>query len=241
MRTNNGRIWFCTLAVLSMILILTNSCKKGLNSTTPPATVTDIDGNVYHTVKIGSQVWMVENLKTTRYNNGNPIPNVTDSTAWNNLTTGGYCAYNNDSANTAVYGLLYNWYAVHDTDSIAPRGWHIPTQSEWTTMTNLLGDLEAAGGKLKETGTTHWQSPNTGATNESLFTALPGGKRQSHGKFTGLGSTGMWWSASGDGTYDAWGRYINYNDSAMFRYDDTKKAGFSVRCVMNLNYTTSSY
>jgi len=230
--TDTGRVWISTLSILTMLLILTNSCTKNL-SVTVPATVTDIDGNVYHTVQIGTQVWLVENLKTTRYRHGHPIANVTDSTSWNNLTTGAYCSYNNDASKSAIYGLLYNWYAVNDTDSIAPKGWHVPAQTEWTTMSTYLGNLESVGGMLKETGTTHWQTPNAGANNMTLFTALPGGERLSHGSFTGIGTTGAWWSSTGDNTYDAWGRYINYNDSTLFRYDDTQKVGFSIRCVMD--------
>lgn len=233
------RIWISTLVVLSAILIISNGCHKGLNVIVP-STVTDFDGNVYHTVTIGTQVWLVENLKSTHYRNGNPIPNVTDTAAWNNLhlTNGGAsCYYNNDPSNAATYGLLYNYYAVVDTDSIAPRGFHIPGETEWTTLTTYLGNIDSDGGKMKETGILHWQSPNTGATNATLFTGLPAGERLSHGAFTGIGTTGAWWSSSGDGSYDAWGRYINYNDSAIFRYDDTKLVGFSVRCVMD--YPTS--
>lgn len=240
----SSRIWIYSLALLSMILILTNSCTKSLTNITAPATVTDIDGNVYHTVKIGTQVWMLENLRTTKYRNGKPIPNVTDTTSWKALTTGAYCSYNNDNNNTAVYGLLYNWQAMVSLDlkdSIAPKGWHVPTQVEWNTLANYLGDLNVDGGKLKETGTTHWQSPNTGATNEKGFTALPGGQRASHGQFSGIGTLGTWWTSTGDGTFDAWGRYINYNDSTLYRYDDTKKAGFSVRCVMDITSTSSGY
>lgn len=238
--TNKCSNWIGPLVIISLLLIITSSCQKNLGNVNVPSTITDIDGNVYHTIKIGSQVWLVENLRTTRYRNGNPIPNVTDSTAWNSLTTGAYCNYNNDDANFAIYGRLYNWVAISDTDSIAPKGWHIPAQTEWTTMTNSLGDLIVDGGKLKETGTAHWQSPNTDATNETFFTALPGGKRLSHGTFTGLGTTGAWWTSTGDGPFDAWGRYINYDNSTLYRYDDTKKAGFSIRCVMDIAVSSGS-
>jgi len=139
--------------------------------------VTDIDGNVYQTVKIGNQWWMMENLKVTSYRNGEAIPNVTDTTEWYNLTTGAYCYYDNDAYNTTIYGRLYNWYSINDSRSIAPTGWHVPTDEEWTTVINYLGGESVAGGKLKENGTTHWTSPNNGATNESGFSALPGGYR----------------------------------------------------------------
>lgn len=140
-----------------------------------PPTVTDYDGNVYQTVLIGDQCWMMENLKVTHYRNGDPIPHVTDGVTWGNLTSGAYCNYNNDEGNVATYGRLYNWYAVDDSRNIAPAGWHVPSDAEWQTLVDYLGGDAVAGGKMKEAGTTHWASPNTGATNESGFTALPGG------------------------------------------------------------------
>jgi len=169
-------------------------------------TVTDIDGNVYKTVKIGNQWWMAENLKVTRYRNGDPIPNITDNHTWVDLSTGAYCNYNNDISNVATYGRLYNWYAVDESRNIAPAGWHVPTDDEWKQLEIYLGmsPTEAdethwrgtdEGGKLKETGTTHWYSPNTGATNESGFTALPGGYRVSGG-FSSLGFGAYFWSST---------------------------------------------
>ena len=232
--TNKSIKWIYPLAVMSILLGLSNSCKKNDVTTIVPTTVTDIDGNVYHTIKIGTQVWMLENLKTTKYRNGDTIPNVNDTTQWESLTTtGAYCNYDNNPDNSAIYGLLYNWMTVTGSDSIAPKGWHVPTQIEWTILSNYLGGLGPAAGKLKEAGTAHWQAPNVGATNEVLFTALPGGMRISYGKFTGLGYLGAWWTSTGDAAYDAWGRYINYNDSTLYRYDDTRKVGFSVRCIMD--------
>jgi len=193
-------------------------------------TVTDIDGNVYNTVIIGTQVWMVENLKTTKYRNGDPIPNVTGDAAWVALNTGAYCWDNNDAApNKIAYGALYNWYSVADSRNIAPTGWHVPTDAEWTTLTTFLGGESVAGGKLKETGTTHWQI-NTGATNSSGFTALPGGIR--YLSFVGVGYNGNWWSSTANGAGDyAWIRYL-YNDSAyVMRGYFYKLDGYSVRCV----------
>ncbi|HOG37272.1 MAG TPA: FISUMP domain-containing protein, partial [Paludibacteraceae bacterium] len=192
--------------------------------------MTDIDGNTYKTVTIGTQTWMAENLKVTKYNNGTNIPNVTDATAWSSLTTGAYCNYNNDRSNVATYGRLYNWYAVN-TGKLAPTGWHVPTDAEWATLTTYLGGGSVAGGKLKETGTTHWASPNTGATNETGFTALPGGNRDYHGAFYGIGYYGSWWSASERGTYTAWYRNMLYFDSNVGRSNYDKEVGFSVRCV----------
>ncbi|MBI5010148.1 MAG: fibrobacter succinogenes major paralogous domain-containing protein, partial [Bacteroidia bacterium] len=139
------------------------------------AQVSDIDGNVYQTVTIGTQVWMKENLKTTKLNDGIALPNVIDNAAWAALTTTGYCWYNNDATTyKSTYGALYNWYAVN-TGKLCPIGWHVPSDDEWTLLTTFRGGYSVAGGKLKETGTLHWTSPNTGATNETGFTALPGG------------------------------------------------------------------
>ena len=193
--------------------------------------VTDIDGNIYNTVTIGTQVWMVENLKTTKYNDGTGIPLVTNTIEWSNLTTPGYCWYNNDEASYKnTYGALYNWYTVN-TGKLCPTGWHVPTNAEWTTLTDYLGGAGVAGGKLKEAGTTHWNSPNTGATNESGFTALPGGRRYTTGLFYFFGETGCWWSSTKAYTSDAYSRKMYYNDNDVLTYDDYWNHGFSVRCV----------
>ena len=148
--------------------------------------ISDIDGNEYETVKIGSQWWMAENLKTTRCNDGTLIPLVSNDSSWQNLLTPGYCWYNNDSiAYADPYGALYNYYSVADTNSsnICPIDWHVPSSAEWTTLTGFLGGTFVAGGKMKETGTAHWANPNTGATNESGFTGLPGGIRVTTGSY----------------------------------------------------------
>ncbi len=175
---------------------------------------------------------MAENLKTTKYNDGTAIPLVTDGIAWGILATPGYCWYNNDAASyKSTYGALYNWYAVNST-KLAPAGWHVPTDAEWTTLTTYLGGENVAGGKLKETGTTHWLSPNTGATNETGFTALPGGSRHSNNyTFNSLDYYGYWWSATETNTSNAWGRYINEHNSNVYSSYYYKQAGFSVRCL----------
>jgi uncharacterized protein (TIGR02145 family) len=199
-------------------------------------TVTDIDGNVYKTITIGTQTWMVENLRTTKYSNGDPIPNVTDSTAWSNLITGAYCNYNNDVNFSTIHGSLYNWYAVNDSRNIAPTGWHVPSDAEWTTLTTYLGGVSVAGGKLKEAGTTHWLSPNTGATNETGFTALPCGNRSFVGKFDAVGYDGLWWSSTlnADPTiFNAYYRFVYYSGSDVNSPGANESSGFSVRCVMN--------
>jgi len=193
-------------------------------------TVTDIDGNTYQTVRIGDQWWMAENLKVTHYRNGNPIPIETADIPWRNLTTGAYCNYNNDVNNVAVYGRLYNWYAVNDVRNIAPEGWHVPSDAEWQTLVDYLGGNAIAGGKMKETGTTHWNSPNTGATNESGFTARAGGNRHIWGWFENFGVQARHWSTTEYIIY-AWCNFLAYNHSASVRAYSNKTAGYSVRCV----------
>ncbi len=203
-------------------------------------TVTDIDGNVYKTVKIGSQWWMAENLKVTHYRNGNPIPCVTDATEWANLTTGAYCNYNNEVAKTsdsrngydvATYGRLYNWYAVNDNRIIAPTGWHVPTDAEWQELIDYLGGDAVAGGNMKEEETIHWVSPNTGATNGSGFTALPGGCRNSGGDFLGMGYFADFWSSTEYNTDCARSRYLHCSNAEVRRDYYDKLYGYSVRCV----------
>jgi len=193
--------------------------------------VKDIDGNIYGTVTIGTQTWMVENLKTTSYNDGTTIPLVTDNTVWSNSTTPAYCWYNNDEATYGnTYGALYNWYVV-ETGNVCPTGWHVPTDAEWTILTDYLGGTSVAGGKLKDTGTTHWTSPNTGATNETGFTALPGGCRGSGGSFDDVGRFGYWWSSTEISSTNAWFRVVNYLFATIVRSNYNKEFGFSVRCL----------
>jgi uncharacterized protein (TIGR02145 family) len=193
--------------------------------------VVDIDGNVYHTVTIGTQVWMVENLKTTKYNDGTAIPLVTDPTAWSNLTTPGYCWYNNDVATYKnPYGALYNWYTVK-TSKLAPVGWHVPTDAEWSVLTTFLGGLSGAGGKLKEAGTTHWNAPNSGATNETGFSALADGYRNMYGSFIQVGNYGYWWSSTASDASNSWYRTMYYNTVDVSRDPNFTYLGFGVRCV----------
>jgi uncharacterized protein (TIGR02145 family) len=199
--------------------------------------ITDIEGNIYQTVKIGNQEWISENLKTTKYNDGTDIPFVIDSTEWSNLSTPGYCWYNNDILNKTIYGALYNWHTVQ-TDKLCPTGWHVPNDSEWLILTDYLGGESVAGGKLKGTGTEHWGkivSPprNEGATNETGFTALPGGWRYHHGMFSNEGASGFWWSSTTT-QHDiniAWQRSINWSINSVDRWHDDKKFGFSIRCI----------
>lgn len=194
---------------------------------------TDFDGNNYATVTIGTQVWMVENLKVTHYRNGEAIPNITDNAAWAASTTGAYSDYNNTPANADTYGRLYNGFAVEDARNLAPTGWHVPTDEEWTTLTSYLGGEMGAGTKLKATGITHWTSPNTGATNVVGFTALPGGTRDSYdgaGAFFVLGNTAGWWSST-TSTSEAWKRYLYHDSANAIRDHGGKASGLSVRCI----------
>ncbi|MBC7912792.1 MAG: fibrobacter succinogenes major paralogous domain-containing protein [Pyrinomonadaceae bacterium] len=195
-------------------------------------TVTDIDGNVYHTVKIGDQIWMAENLKVTRYRNGNPIFHIKESKKWKDLTEGAYCNYNNDSGYTANYGCLYNWYAVNDLRTLAPEGWHIPSKEEVATLiNNTKGDTLAAG-KMKAIGTQFWISPNAGATNESKFSALPGGYRHGlDGSFHTLGSNGYWWAFTESFEMFSWSARIYQVFADVKRDAYCMNYGLSVRCI----------
>lgn len=209
------------------------SCEKD-DDKNDPTTVTDIDGNVYQTVKIGDQLWMAENLRVTHYRDGSVIPNITGSSAWTGLSSGARCYYNNDSAtHDALYGVLYNGYAITDSRNIAPEGWHVATADDWDELKTALGGTAEIGGKLKEEGTIHWISPNTGATNEPHFGARPGGLRNESGAFSNLTSSGYWW-APDDGTGDdLLIRSLYCNELNIFTYSFSKKLAFSVRCVKN--------
>lgn len=196
-----------------------------------PPTITDIDGNVYRTVVIGSQTWMGENLKVSRYNDGSPIPYVVENAEWSSLSTGAWSYYDHDESYNGVYGKLYNWYAV-GTGKLCPTGWHVPSDAEWTVLTDYLGGVSIAGGKLKEVGTDHWNAPNTGATDEVGFTGLPGGERLDSGSFGGTSATGYWWSANSRNDLAAWSIVLDRNKVNLdLRNYERKRNGFSVRCL----------
>ncbi len=198
-------------------------------------TVTDIDGKNYKTIPIGIQVWMAENLRTTKFNDGSAIPPVTDDTEWSNLITPayGWCD-NNDTLYANIYGAYYNWFAV-STGNLCPSGWHVPSDTEWQQLADYLGGSNMAGSKLKETGTNNWVLPNTDATNETGFTALPAGQRGSlDGTFSGQGIYGGWWSATeldSSPLGAAWCRLISGDTTVVTRNEFFKQAGFNVRCV----------
>ncbi|MFZ4523192.1 MAG: fibrobacter succinogenes major paralogous domain-containing protein [Bacteroidales bacterium] len=224
-------LWICLAALTALASLLTSGCDKdddyGPVSTMQAAM--DIDSNVYFTVKIGRQVWMVENLRTTRYNDGTPIPYLPGTFSGSYQTSPGYSWYDNDATKYKnLYGCLYNWYAIN-TGKLAPVGWHIPSDAEWDTLTTFLGGPFFAGGYLKEKGLVHWLTPNTGANNSTGFIALPGGGLFDN-YFRELSTSGFWGTTSeSDTTY--WCRYILFNNSALYRNRFDKGCGFSVRCI----------
>jgi uncharacterized protein (TIGR02145 family) len=194
-------------------------------------TVTDIEDNIYPTVLIGNQWWMAENLLTSAYVSGDLIPIVTDSTAWTQLTSGAWCHYNNNMTNEGVYGKLYNWYTTVDPRGLCPAGWHVPTDAEWTVLTDFLGGISLSGGKMKSIGIEYWLSPNTAATNESEFTGLPGGRRMDSGDFNNVGNYGYWWSSTDQVPSSAWYRFLLKSSGSRGRWSGSKQFGFSVRCL----------
>lgn len=231
MRVSKSTQLLSSLILLAAILL--SGCKKSSdnNSTTSQLTLKDIDGNVYKTITIGSQVWMSENLRTTRFNDGTPIPLVIPDYDWVYRTTPAFCWHNDDSTAFKIpYGALYNWHAVN-SGKLAPNGWHVPSDAEWQILINSLGGELVAGGKMKETDTTHWESPNTSATNSIGFTGLPGGMREMG--YTGFGELGIWWSNTPYDSTFAYGRTL-YNMSAWVSRNLLEKDfGLSVRCLKN--------
>ena len=231
-KTDNTVIGIPTSEIDSICYYILTNC----------GTVTDIDGNEYQTINIGTQCWMAEDLKVTHYPNGDTIPHITDNTAWTNLnannTDDAYCFYNND--NTTDYGALYTYAAAiadnwtrdnTDGQGVCPDGWHLPTNEEWITLTDYIGGQVGNGGKLKEVGTTHWKYVNVGATNESGFTALPGGCCNIDGSFYGMTNSGDWWSTTEYSDTTAYYRNLSHVSSSIICNYYNKSMGFSIRCV----------
>jgi len=217
-------------------LVIFNTTTNGLefkSSTGWVSLKTSSDAAFLPTIVIGTQQWMEKNLDVLTYRNGDIIPQVTDPTTWAALTTGAWCYYNNDVAKGAIYGKLYNWYAVTDPRGLAPTGWHVPTDVEWTTLETTLGGNALAGGKIKTVGTTLWAPPNTGATNESSFAGLPGGGRYDDGTFEPYSFGCYWWSSTEHISNQsfAWFSGASYWTSSMTRTYFYKHGGFSVRCL----------
>jgi len=195
-------------------------------------TVTDADGNTYGTIGIGHQTWMIENLKTTKFNDGSNIRFVANDSIWEQLSSDGYCWYNNDSTNKDTYGALYNWYTVN-TGKLCPTGWHVPTESDYTELVDYLGGAGEAGGYLKATGTSLWNTPNTGASNQYGFSGLGAGLRDNYADFDFMKINGNWWSSTNYSTLTAGYFYLLYNYPNAFQNYINKKFGLSVRCVKN--------
>jgi len=223
----NSNLFFSFPVVVALILIFASGCKKENDFD-----VTDIDGNGYHIVTIGTQEWLKENLKTTKLNDGTAIKLEPEDSAWESLTVAGYCYYDNNQSIGNIYGALYNYIAVA-SGKLCPTGWHVPTKAEWETLRDNTGGENSAGGNLKEKGTVHWNSPNTGATDQVGFTALPGGERYEDSGFNYLGINNNFWSTTpGPGT-DPFGVRM-YNDSPIFHMSEFHKGrGLSVRCIKN--------
>lgn len=191
-------------------------------------TVTDIDGNLYNTVTIGTQCWMKENLRTSKYNDGTSIPTNLDIANWQNTASGAYAIYDNNNTNNNIYGKLYNWYAVN-SGKLAPVGWHVPTDAEWTTLMNYLGENVAAG-KMKSTSSL-WLPPNTLATNSTNFSGLPSGSRTGNGTYDYIGKINFLWSSTENFSSKAWARILYYDSGGAGRFSYYKNEGLSVRCI----------
>lgn len=196
--------------------------------------LTDYEGNTYHKITIGTQVWMVENLRTQFYRNGDPVPNIASGSVWANGIEGACCSYNNEDTNKEIYGILYNAYAVLDSRNLAPVGWHIATNDDYLTLETFLGGNTVAGGKIKEAGITHWISPNTGADNSSGFTALPGGYREgTTGSFSSISDHAYFWTTTAQASDALYGRILATDNAQSTTTWAYKQVGMSVRCVKN--------
>jgi uncharacterized protein (TIGR02145 family) len=208
-----------------------------LSSTIAQSQMTAQDGKVYKTVKVGNQTWMAENLNVTTYRNGDTIPQVQDPKTWSSLTTGAWCYYGGKAETGAKYGKLYNWYAISDPRGLAPEGWHIPTDSEWATLTTFLGGKMESSAKIKSIK--GWSQGGNGS-NESGFNALPGGTRSINETFSFVGDYGYWWTSSSFDGYSAWNRFLAYNNNYIGRSTGWKQFGNSVRCIKDENETNFS-
>lgn len=231
------RNWILFITFLASVLVFSCEEKKDILYSISPwvnyGSLTDIEGNTYRSIIIGNQIWMVDNLTTTKFNDGTNIPCVKDAGLWDNLTAPACCWQNNDTARKVTYGVLYNWYTVN-TGNLCPKGWHVPGDEEWDELISFLGGESVAGGKLKETYFSHWKSPNSEASNVTHFRALPGGERLNgpYSLFDNLGRSGVWWS-TGSIEDQAAVRAMYYNNSRVEKSFHPKKSGLSVRCISN--------
>jgi uncharacterized protein (TIGR02145 family) len=206
--------------------------EKSFTTLPGPTPVSDIDGNIYYTLQIGTQIWFRSNLSTTKFNNGDQIPNITDNTVWSTLTTPAYASYENNLSYSSTYGLLYNWYTTIDSRNVCPTGWHVPSESDWSTLISFLGGESVAGGKMKVTGTSQWKAPNSSATNSSAFSGIPGGFRDQSGIFYLISEICPWWSSTLAVTDYPWAYDLRYNRASVAVSSTyNKKRGFAIRCL----------
>ena len=243
------------VAVGVLTAVLASACIPDLHFPQPPAappplgSATDVDGNTYATVVIGTQEWMASNLKATSYNDGTPIPITEGAFTWANLSTGSYSWYDNDIANKDIYGALYNWYVIQylqvfgNIDDICPTNFYLPSRGAWEGLVDGLGGSTLASGALKEAGTSHWDSPNTGATNQSGFAALPGGNRDEAGSFVAKGQSGSWWSSDDSDTPDLAVASFFYLDDTSTTYSSTVAThpyedGLAIRCMRDVTVSS---
>lgn len=219
------------IGLLGALILFATACKK--KEIKDSKIVTDFDGNEYGVVTIGTQEWISENLNVSHYNNGDAIPNIIYDSEWQSLSTGAYCENENSPANGSTYGKLYNYFAVVDSRKLCPDGWHVPDENEWQTLVDFLGGYGEAGGKMKTTGTTQWDDPNTGATNESGFSALPGGYRNYNGAFGIIGNSSYWASTTESLANNSYYHYmlIRYDSDNLNNNEYHKRCGYSVRCI----------
>lgn len=222
--------WYVSSTKGTVFNINSSGVLTSVNTCSGATYVRDYDGNYYGTATIGTQIWFTENLRTTRYNNGTPIPNVTNPTTWKNINSGAYCTYNNAIDN--CFGYLYNWYATSNGGGLCPTGWHVPTNAELTTLSTYLGGNSVAGGKMKTAGFVWWNSPNDGATNSSGFNAYPAGRRVYNGNFNYFGETTSFWSqTNGSGLNFKKLVQLEYNNDNLDFQEDDPNNGYSIRCI----------
>lgn len=217
------------MLVTAILLVITSGCKK--NGDDDPSIIKDGDGNIYQTVTIGNQVWLKENLKTTKYNDGTPINDFEENDDWWQDRSGAYCWYNNDEeAFKNVYGALYNWYAANSS-KLCPKGFRVPSSGDWEDLATSVGGMDVAGGMLKEMGTTHWDSPNTEASDSYGFAALGGGFRDEVGAFFYIKLQGLWWTTTKYNDFVAQSMYTTYGNKELFSDGDGMTCGYSIRCI----------
>ena len=225
--TNKLSIITLCIAIFSIAI---SGCEKDKTNPIPdPTTVTDVDGNVYNVVRIGTQLWTVENLRTTKYNDGTMITTGLSNSSWQAATSGAYAIFEDDNTNDAIYGKLYNWYAV-STSKLAPKGWHIPSNAEWDVLVKELGGSQVAGGKMKTTSTL-WEAPNLGADNSSKFSAVPSGYKGPSANYELLGRAAYWWASTPRNASQADYLNVDKNLAGAASNAANKTFGYAVRCI----------